>query len=72
VLLEVEKEGKRREVGAKDPLRATVRMLDGEGKPTDRLPDPAKDGRFEVTLPAALFEGADGDLVLSWVDFYRN
>lgn len=54
------------EIGQDSPYFAEVRLVGGNGK------SPLKDGYFEVTLPAKLFEGNPEELKLRWIDFYRN
>jgi hypothetical protein len=55
---------------ARSPLWMDIRVVGGDGKPARELP--LKDGYFEMTLPAALFEGNPPSITLSWIDFYRQ
>ncbi len=71
-LLEIEESGKKREAGKDDPLWINIRMLDGQGKDIDHLPDATKGGYFEVTLPPALLSTAKPGMTLRWIDFYRH
>ena len=70
-LLEIE-DGEKKRVGERDdPLWVGIRILDGNGTEIEALPDPAKGGCFEVTVPPALLTRAKTGLTLNWVDFYR-
>jgi hypothetical protein len=53
----------------KSPYWMNLRVLDGDGKPAEKLP--LKDGYFEMTLPKAFFEGNPKSITLNWIDFYR-
>lgn len=48
------------------PFYSEVRIVGGEKK------IPLKDGYFEVSLPAKLFEGNPETISLEWIDFYRR
>jgi hypothetical protein len=55
---------------AKSPYWMHVRMIGGDGKPSQAIP--LKDGYFEMKLPKAFFEGNPKALTVDWIDFYRN
>jgi len=71
-LLEIEEAGQKREAGKDDPLWINIRMLDGQGKDIQHLPDPEQGGYFEVTLPPALLNADKLGMTLSWIDSYRH
>ena len=48
------------------PFWTDVRMIGGNGK------IPLAGGRFEIRLPAKLFEANPPSIQLRWIDFYRN
>lgn len=50
----------------KSPYHTHVRIVGGNGT------IPLKGGYFEVPLPAKLFEDNPKQVVLRWIDFYRN
>jgi hypothetical protein len=55
---------------AKSPFWVKVNIVDGAGQAAKEVP--VKDGFFELTLPAALFEGNPKSITVSWIDFYRT
>jgi hypothetical protein len=54
------------EIKKESPFYGELRIVAKEKK------IPLKDGYFEVTLPAKLFEGNPATIRLEWFDFYRN
>ncbi len=52
-----------------DPLLPQVRLLDKEGKPTDK--GPPEIAAIEIVLPAALLKSQPKTIEFSWIDFYR-
>ena len=58
--------GEETELDPKSPYHTPVRIVGGNGK------IPLKDGYFEVSLPAKLFERNPEEITLEWIDFYRN
>ncbi len=70
-LQEIEEAGKKRAGEGSEAFRVAIRLLDGNGREIEALPDPAKGGCFEVALPPALLARAKAGLTLNWVDFFR-
>lgn len=61
------KSGKRvTDIMRESPFYSEVRIVGGEKK------IPLKNGYFEVSLPAKLFEGNPEEITLEWIDFYRR
>lgn len=52
-----------------DPLFPQVRLLDKEGRPTDK--GPPEIAAIEIALPAALLKSQPKTIEFSWIDFYR-
>lgn len=51
------------------PLYLPIRRMDRDGKPANQA---APEGWFEISLPAALFDGNPESITLDWIDAYRN
>lgn len=56
-------------LAADDPLCPRVRLLDREGRATDKRPPEV--AAIEVSLPAALLKNQPKAIEFSWIDFFR-